>query len=122
MKLEGEINITIDRAKFEADGKWDELKGYLTNTDLSKDEIIENYNYLCRIEKAFRISNNDLRIMPVYHRLQPRIEAHICIAFVAYKVNKEIERQLKEKRSKLSPKKTIDIAKTIYIIKCKSSN
>jgi transposase len=117
LKLEGEINITIDWVRFEADGKWDGLKGYLTNTDLSKGEIIENYNHLWKIEKAFRISKNDLKIRPVYHRLQPRIEAHICIAFVAYKVYKELERQLKEKRSELSPEKVIDIAKTIYSIK-----
>jgi transposase len=117
LKLEGEINITIDKAKFEADGKWDGLKGYLTNTNLSKDEIIENYNHLWKIEKAFRISKNDLKIRPIYHRLRPRIEAHICIAFVAYKVYKELERQLKEKRSSLSPEKVIDIAKTIYSIK-----
>ena len=49
--------------------------------------------------------------------MQPRIEPHICIAFVAYKVYKELERQLKEKRSGLSPEKAIDIAKTIYSIK-----
>lgn len=117
LKLEGEINITIDRAKFEADGQWDGLKGYLTNTVLSKDEIIESYNHLWKIEKAFRISKTDLRLRPVYHRLQPRIESHICIAFVAYKVYKELERQLKEKGTALSPEKAIDIAKTIYSIK-----
>ena len=117
LKLDGNINIFIDREKFEADAKWDGLKGYLTNTSLSKDEIIKNYNHLWKIEKAFRISKNDLRIRPVYHRLQPRIEAHICISFVAYKVNKELERQLKEKKSGLSPEKAIDIAKTIYTIK-----
>jgi len=49
--------------------------------------------------------------------LQPRIEAHVCIAFVACKVYKELERQLKEKRAVLSPGKAIDIAKTIYSIK-----
>ena len=53
LKLEGEINITIDREKFEDDGKWDGLKGYLSNTVLSKDEIIESYNHLWKIEKAF---------------------------------------------------------------------
>lgn len=117
LKLEGEINITIDKAKFKADGKWDGLKGYLTNTNLSKDEIIKNYNHLWKIEKAFRISKTDLKIRPIFHRLKRRIEAHICIAFVAYKMYKELERQLKEKKSKLSPEKAIDIAKTIYAIK-----
>jgi transposase len=117
LKLDGEIKITIDREKFEADSKWDGLKGYLTNTVLSKDEIIESYNHLWKIEKAFRISKNDLKLRPIYHRLHPRIEAHICIAFVAYKVYKELERQLKEKGASLSPEKAIDIAKTIYSLR-----
>ena len=117
LKIEGEINVAIDREKFQADNKWDGLKGYLTNTSLSKDIIINNYNHLWKIERAFRISKNDLKIRPIYHRLQRRIEAHICIAFTAYKVYKELERQLKEKKSELSPEKAIDIAKTIYSIK-----
>jgi hypothetical protein len=57
-----------------------------------------------------------LKIHPIFHRLQRRIEAHICIAFVAYKVNKELERILKVKKSVLSPEKAIAIAKTIYAI------
>ena len=117
LKLEGNIHVTIDKAKFEADGKWDGLKGYLTNTNLSKDEVIDNYNHLWKIEKAFRISKSDLKIRPIYHRLPKRIEAHVCIAFVAYKLYKELERQLKEKKAELSPEKAIDIAKTIYAIK-----
>ena len=117
LKLEGKVKISIDNTKIEDAGKWDGLKGYITNTDLTKDEIIENYGHLWRIEKAFRISKTDLQIRPIYHRLKHRIEAHICIAFVAYKIYKELERQLKEKQSALSPEKAIQIAKTIYAIK-----
>jgi len=116
LKLEGEIKITIDKAKCLKDAKWDGLKGYITNTRLSKDEIIENYKQLWKIEKAFRISKTDLRIRPIYHRLKHRIEAHICIAFCAYKIYKELERQLAEKQTGLSPEKAIDIANTIYRI------
>jgi hypothetical protein len=32
------------------------LKGYLSNTTLTKNEIIENYGHLWKIEKAFRQS------------------------------------------------------------------
>ena len=114
LKLEGEITVSIDFEKYSLDQKWDGLKGYLTNTSLTKEQIIENYGQLWKIEKAFRISKHDLRIRPIFHRVKRRIEAHICIAFVAYKVYKELERQLKEKRSGLSPGKAIEIAKTIY--------
>ncbi len=81
---------------------------------MSKDEVITHYGQLWKIEKAFRISKTDLRIRPIYHRLQRRIEAHIYIAFCAYKIYKELERLLKEKKAELSPEKTIDILKTIY--------
>jgi transposase len=76
--------------------------------------VIANYRHLCNIEKTFRISKTDLRIRPIFHYKRRRIEAHICIAFAACKIYKELERQLKNKQSDLSPEKAIDILKTIY--------
>jgi transposase len=114
LKPDGKISITIDYKKYKDDSKWDGLKGYITSTDMSKDEVINNYGQLWEIEKAFRISKTDLRIRPSYHRLQRRIEAHICIAFCAYKVYKELDRLLKEKKVVTSPETAIDILKTIY--------
>lgn len=122
LKMDGEISLTIDSEKFNSDAKWDGLKGYLTNTELSIKEIMESYAHLWKIEKAFRISKHDLKIRPIFHRIQRRIEAHICISFVAYKIYKELERQLKLKNSHLSPEKAIDIAKTIYQIQVKTPN
>jgi transposase len=119
LKLTGEVRIEIDYEKFNADKKWDGLKGYITNTQLDNQTIIEHYKQLWHIEKTFRISKTDLRIRPIYHQLKRRIEAHICIAFAACKIYKELERQLKEKKSALSPEKTIDILKTIYGINLK---
>jgi len=116
LKLDGNITIDIDYDKFNQDAVWDGLKGYLTNTSLTKEEIICNYGQLWKIEKAFRISKHDLKIRPIYHRLQKRIESHITINFVAYKVYKELERQLKLKAVNMSPEKAIDIAKTIYAV------
>lgn len=114
LKIEGEANISIDKEKYKDDKKWDGLKGYRTNTSLSKEEVIEQYHQLWQIEKAFRISKHDLQIRPIYHQLKRRIEAHICIAFAACKIYKELERQLKEKKTEQSPEQAIDILKTIY--------
>ena len=121
LKMDGDIKISIDKEKFEKDARWDGLKGYLTNSTLSKDEIIENYSHLWKIEKAFRISKHDLKIRPIYHRLQRRIEAHITINFVAYKVYKELERQLKEKKATISPEKAIEIAENIFEIQLETT-
>ena len=122
LELDGEIEVTINREKFEQDAKWDGLKGYITNAELSKEEILENYSHLWRIEKAFRIAKTDLKIRPIYHRKQKRIEAHICLTFAAYKVFKELERQLKEKKSDLSPEKVIEILQSIYQIEIITPN
>lgn len=116
LKLQGEIKVVIDKVKFIQDAKWDGLKGYITNAMLEKDEILENYNHLWQIEKAFRTAKTDLKIRPIYHRKKQRIEAHICLTFVAYKVYKELERQLKIKKSKLSPEKVIEILQSIFQI------
>jgi transposase len=119
LKLEGEITVAIDTEKLKQDTKWDGLKGYLTNTKIPKDQIIENYRHLWLIEYAFRIAKTDLKIRPIYHRLQRRIEAHICISFVAYKVFKELERQLKDKNANISANKAIEIAENIMEVEVK---
>ncbi len=113
LKLSSEVNISIDYEKYEADDVWDGLKGYVTNTGLSRNRVIENYSQLWQIEKAFRISKTDLRIRPIYHRFKNRIEAHICICFSAYTVYKELERLLKKNNIDQSPEKAINEIKEI---------
>ncbi len=117
LRLEGDVSITIDYDKFNSDNKWNGLKGYLTNTELSAKDIIENYNQLWQIEKAFRISKTDLKIRPIYHRIRSRIEAHICIAFVAYTIYKEVEKRLTDRNIPLSPARVAELTKTMYTIK-----
>ena len=114
--MDGKATVMIDYDKYNDDAKWNGLKGYLTNTELSKEEVITQYNQLWYIEKTFRISKADLRIRPIFHYLRKRIEAHICISFAACIIYKELERQLKKEKSQLSPAKVIDILKTIYAI------
>ena len=43
LKLTGEVTVEIDESKIEEAARWDGLKGYLTNTVLSADDVIENY-------------------------------------------------------------------------------
>ena len=116
LKLDGEILIEIDYEKYEKDKEWDGLKGYITNSKLSNEKIIEHYGNLWHIEKAFRMSKTDLRIRPIYHRLRHRIEAHICISFTAYSIYKELERILKKEESTISVQKAAEITHNMYQI------
>lgn len=116
LKLTGTINIEIDYDKFDSDSKWDGLKGYITNTKLPMEGVVDHYKNLWKIERAFRISKTDLRIRPIYHRLRSKIEAHICISFAAYTVYKELERTLCEHKVPFSARRAIELTQTIYVL------
>ncbi|MEO6327568.1 MAG: IS1634 family transposase [Ginsengibacter sp.] len=119
LQLNGEVRISIDHDKIKQDAKWDGLKGYITNTTMNAADVIDNYKQLWHIEKAFRMSKTDLRIRPIYHRLQHRIQAHLIIAFCSYKLYKELERQLKEKQLDLSPEKSVQVMQSIFTVTTK---
>ncbi len=114
--MDGDITISIDKEKFDKDKIWDGLKGYITNCELKPEVIIENYKNLWHIEKAFRMSKTDLRIRPIYHRIRRRIEAHICLSFVAYTVYKALDRVLKIEKYQLSVEKAAEITHNMYQI------
>ncbi len=116
LRLTGEITIEIDYEKYNYDHVWDGLKGYNTNSKFSNQEVMQNYKNLWFVEKAFRMSLTDLRIRPIYHRLRDRIEAHICIAFTAYCVYKDLERALYQAKSTLSLKKAAEVTHNMYQI------
>jgi transposase len=117
LEISDNVKVAISREKIEQDEKWDGLKAYLTNTKLPAKEVYEQYSGLWSIERAFRITKGTLEMRPVFHFTPKRIEAHVCICFVAYKVYKELERILKISRINMSVDKVLDIAKTITTIK-----
>ncbi len=116
LTLENEVNVSIDYDRFHKDAAWDGLKGYVANTTLDINAVIESYSNLWHIEKAFRMSKSDLQIRPVYHFAKRRIEAHISISFVAYTVYKELERLLYKYNAGFSVKTARDIVRNMYQI------
>lgn len=119
LELENDVKVLIKQDKIEEDKQWDGLNGYLTNTDLPAKEVYEQYSGLRVIERAYRVTKGTLEMRPVFHFNPKRIEAHVCICFVAYKVYKELERILKLNEISLSVDKVLNIAKTITTLKIK---
>ena len=117
LKIQGDVNIEIDYDKYHADMAWDGIKTFVTNTKLKAEDVIDNYRHLWFIERAFRMNKTDLRIRPIYHRLRNRIEAHICISFVAYSIMLELERILKKNKSNISLKQAEELTKRMYQIR-----
>lgn len=116
LSMEGEVKVSIDYDKFESESKWDGLKGYLTNTDIPASQVYDAYHNLWHVERAFRISKSKIEIRPMFHFTRRRIEAHICICFVALKVYKELERLLKRSNINMSVDKVLALAQTIVTI------
>ena len=117
LELSKNIKVEISQDKIDEDKKWDGLKGYITNTGLPAKEVYNQYNGLWVVESAFRVTKGTLDIRPMFHFTPRRIEAHVCICFVAYKMYKELERILKISGINLSVDKVLSIAKTITTIK-----
>lgn len=100
--------LGIDRQKIKQDQQFDGLKGYLSNQqDLPADEISKQYRNLWQVEKAFRMSKNDLKERPVYHFRLKRIQSHLLLCFISLLVMKETESILKEVN--FSIEKTIEL-------------
>ena len=117
LEISDNVRVAINQDKIKQDEQWDGLKGYLTNTSLPSEEVYVQYSGLWLVERAFRITKGTLEMRPMFHFTSKRIEAHVCICFVAYKVYKELERILKMKQINMSVDKVLDIAKTITTIK-----
>ena len=90
------IKYTLNNNKVLQDEKLDGIKGFATNDfTISAQDVIAHYQNQYEVERAFRISKTDLKIRPIYHRLETRIKAHVLISFVSYTIYKEFERKLK---------------------------
>lgn len=116
LEVSSDVEVTIDYNKIREDERWDGLKGYLTNTRMSPEDVYAAYHSLWNVELAFRIAKSKLEIRPMFHFTRKRIEAHICICFVALKVYKELDRILKAANIGMSVDKVINMAKTVTTI------
>lgn len=116
LDMSGNTRVVINQERIVQDEAWDGLKGYLTNTDISHDDVFTAYHNLWNVERAFRIAKSKIEIRPMFHFTRKRIEAHICICFVALKVYKELERRLKQANIGMSVDKVLNMAKTVATI------
>jgi len=60
-------------------------------TDWDADDVWRAYMHLTDAEAAFRMHKNDLRLRPVWHQKEDRVQAHILVCFLAYVLRKTLE-------------------------------
>jgi transposase len=79
---------------------------YLLRTNLKEEEAEElwaKYMQLTEAEASFRALKSELSIRPLFHQLEPRVKAHVMVAFLGYALWVTLKHMLKQ-RPALVPK------------------
>jgi transposase len=101
-----DVKIVLNEQKIEEDARWDGLKGIVTNSsELTNQELLEQYSNLWQVEESFRITKHDLKVRPIYHYKESRIKAHLAISFMAYTLVRHLEYRVRLQYKKLSPQR-----------------
>ena len=84
---------------------------YLLRSNLSPQDpsvLWQFYVQLTQVEGAFKDLKDDLRLRPIFHRLEERIEAHIFVAFLAYCLHVSLREQLRAHAPGLTPRSVLE--------------
>jgi transposase len=84
---------------------------YLLRTNLcgrDPQDLWRFYIQLTEVEAAFKNLKDDLKVRPIYHQLEHRIEAHIFVAFMAYCLHVSLRAQLKPLAPGLTSRAVLD--------------
>lgn len=92
---------------------------YLLRTNLGDRDPAELWSFyvqLTEVEQAFKELKHDLAIRPIFHRTEPRIEAHIFVAFLAYCLQVTLKARLRRLATGLTPAEVIAQFKTMQMV------
>ena len=84
---------------------------YLLRSNLAAEEpawLWKLYMQLVEIEGVFRTFKNDLKVRPIYHSLESRVEAHIFVSFLAYCLWVTLKQRLNALAPGLTPRQALD--------------
>ena len=92
----GVLDFRIDRAEYSQQRRYDGIFVLETNhPELSAEEVVASYRQLMEVERAFRVLKSLVKLRPIYHHRDRRVEAHVFICFLAYLVAKLMEQRLR---------------------------
>jgi hypothetical protein len=92
--------FAIDRAKIEADARFDGVFVLRTNTKLSAVEVVLRYRNLLAVENAFRAAKALLATRPIFHKTDAAIRGHVFCTFLALVLRTDLMARLSKRREK----------------------
>ena len=104
----GETSLDIN--KIAKDEMWDGMHGIITNIhDKHAKELLAKYHSLWHIEEAFRINKHNLKMRPIYHWTEKRIESHVALCYMAFAVLKLIQYKVELTQIRYSVQDVLDV-------------
>ncbi len=89
--------LVVDTAKVRAEARLDGKYLLVTSDpDLSAEDVALGYKNLLEAERGFRDLKSTLELRPVFHRLEPRIRAHVLLCWLALLLIRVAERRTGE--------------------------
>jgi hypothetical protein len=86
--------LVLDTAKIRAEARLDGKYLLVTSDpDLTAEDVALGYKNLLEAERGFRDLKSTLELRPVYHRLEPRIRAHVLLCWLALLLIRVAERR-----------------------------
>ena len=76
-------------------------------------DVVALYKELTEVESGFRQLKDVMGLRPIYHRIEPRVKAHIFVAALALLVQRLLGRRLQEAGIDLSPERAIQALSTV---------
>jgi len=89
---------------------------YLLRTNLegeTAEELWAKYIQLTEAEAAFRALKSELANRPLFHQIEPRVKAHILVAFLGYALWVTLKHLLERNHSDLSPARALALLSTL---------
>jgi transposase len=84
-----------------------------SETGLTALDAVAMYKDLTRVERGFRRMKDVLAMRPVYHRVEPRVKAHIFVAALGLLLQTFLEQRLKEGGVDLSAEEALQAMETV---------
>jgi transposase len=85
--------------------------------EFTASQAVAQYKELMELERGFRSLKDVLALRPIYHRVEPRVRAHIFVAALALLCQRLLEQRLRQAEVPLSAPEALQALETIRLVK-----
>ena len=118
---QGETQVVgLDEQRIREDLQWDGYAGIQSSeTNLDARSVIDVYHQLWKIERAFRVLKSTMRTRPIYHWTPRRIKGHFVVCFIAFVLERTLEKRLTSNNAVASPERIKEALNSLEVSRIK---